>query len=85
MTEKILLSRYFKGEDIVAKEDQLELKPSSKGLAKLKDRMGVAGYSMFQPLVANKDDESRQRNRRVEIFVLAPDAAVAGWEPGGLQ
>ena len=49
------------------------------------DRMGVAGYSMYQPLVANKDDESRQRNRRVEIFVLAPDAAVAGWESGGLR
>ncbi len=44
-------------------------------------RMGVAGYSMHQPLVANKGDKSRQRNRRVEIFVLAPDAVVAGWDP----
>ncbi len=49
------------------------------------DRMGVAGYSMYQPLVPNKDEKSRQRNRRVEIFVLAPDAVVAGWDPGGLR
>jgi chemotaxis protein MotB len=45
-------------------------------------RMGSAGYSMFQPVVPNKDDKARQMNRRVEIFVLAPDAVVAGWEPG---
>ena len=44
-------------------------------------RMGAAGYSMYQPVVANKDASSRQKNRRVEIFVLAPDAAVAGWDP----
>lgn len=48
----------------------------------LKDnRMGVAGYGPHQPLVPNSDDKSRQRNRRVEIFVLAPNAAVAGWDP----
>jgi len=44
-------------------------------------RMGVAGYSMHQPLVPNKDDKSRGQNRRVEIYVLAPDAIVAGWDP----
>lgn len=44
-------------------------------------RMGAAGYSMHQPLVANSSDKSRQRNRRVEIYVLAPDAVVAGWDP----
>lgn len=44
-------------------------------------RMGAAGYSMHQPLVPNTNDKARQRNRRVEIFVLAPDAVVAGWDP----
>jgi chemotaxis protein MotB len=41
-------------------------------------RLGAAGYSMYQPVVANKDGRSRHLNRRVEIYVLAPDAAVAG-------
>lgn len=44
-------------------------------------RMGAAGYSMHQPVVPNKDARSRQQNRRVEIYVLAPDAKVAGWDP----
>ncbi|WP_166827763.1 OmpA family protein [Thalassoroseus pseudoceratinae] len=44
-------------------------------------RMGVAGYGKHQPLVANVDEDNRQVNRRVEIFVLAPDAVVAGWDP----
>ena len=43
-------------------------------------RMGVAGYSKFQPVSANIDDSARQQNRRVEIYILAPDAAVAGWD-----
>lgn len=45
------------------------------------ERMGAAGYSMFQPVVPNANDSARQKNRRVEIFVLAPDAVVAGWDP----
>lgn len=45
------------------------------------ERMGAAGYSMYQPVAANKDGKTRQKNRRVEIFVLAPDAAVASWDP----
>ena len=44
-------------------------------------RMGTAGYGEHQPLVPNTDDSSRAKNRRVEIFVLAPDAVVAGWDP----
>ena len=48
-------------------------------------RMGAAGYSMFQPTVANKDETSRRKNRRVEIFVLAPDAVVAGWDPNWVK
>jgi chemotaxis protein MotB len=50
------------------------------------DRMGVSGYSKFQPVAPNSDDKNRQKNRRVEIFVLAPDAVVAGWEkPGAVR
>ena len=46
------------------------------------NRMGAAGYSMHQPAIANTNDKARQQNRRVEIFVLAPDAIVAGWDAG---
>lgn len=52
-----------------------------KALAKFgisEPRMGLAGYSRHQPKVANTSDGARQQNRRVEIFILAPDAAVAG-------
>ncbi len=39
--------RYFKDENIVAKEDLLEMKPSSKGLEKLKDRLEVKDWEML--------------------------------------
>jgi chemotaxis protein MotB len=52
------------------------------GMAGLQDgRIGVAGYGPHQPVAANSGDDNRQLNRRVEIFVLAPDAVVAGWDP----
>ncbi len=44
-------------------------------------RMGAAGYSMHQPVAPNADDATRQRNRRVEIFILAPEANIAAWDP----
>lgn len=45
-------------------------------------RMSSAGYGEHQPLVPNSNDSNRGKNRRVEIFILAPDsAAVAGWDP----
>ena len=44
-------------------------------------RMGAAGYSMYQPVEPNKNNHARRHNRRVEIYVLAPDAVVAGWDP----
>ena len=40
-------------------------------------RMGVAGYGPQQPVADNSTDSARQRNRRVEIFVLAPNATLA--------
>jgi len=48
---------------------------SQQGLAE--HRMGIAGYSKYQPIAANSDDSSRQRNRRVEIYILAQDAKIA--------
>lgn len=45
-------------------------------------RMGAAGYSMYQPVVPNSDDKNRSLNRRVEIYVLAPDAVVARHDSG---
>ena len=44
-------------------------------------RMGAMGYSRFQPVADNVDDQARQQNRRVEIYVLAPEAAIASWDP----
>jgi chemotaxis protein MotB len=43
------------------------------------DRMGVAGFGQHQPLAANNTSESRQRNRRVEIYLLGSEAPVVGW------
>lgn len=45
------------------------------------NRMAIGGHSKYQPVVPNKNEAARKKNRRVEIFVLAPDAAVAGWDP----
>lgn len=50
-----------------------------------KERMGAAGYADNQPVVPNTDDKARSLNRRVEIFVLAPEAAIAGWDPIGSE
>ena len=45
-------------------------------------RMGALGYSKFQPMVENLDETTRQQNRRVEIYVLAPEAdTIASWDP----
>ncbi|MHB1035159.1 MAG: OmpA/MotB family protein [Pirellulales bacterium] len=43
------------------------------------DRMGVAGFGQYQPLLPNATPTDRQRNRRVEIFVMGPDAPIVGW------
>lgn len=42
-------------------------------------RMGVAGFGQYQPVSSNDREETRQLNRRVEIFVLGPETPVVGW------
>jgi chemotaxis protein MotB len=49
------------------------------------NRMGEAGYAEYQPRVARTSNEARRQNRRVEIFVLAPGASTAGWDPGTIR
>ncbi len=41
------------------------------------NRMGSAGYSMFQPVKPNANEGARSQNRRVEVYVLAPDSPIA--------
>ncbi len=47
------------------------------------DRMGVAGFGQFQPISPNDTADARQRNRRVEIFLLGPETPVVGWTDNG--
>jgi chemotaxis protein MotB len=42
-------------------------------------RMGVTGFGQFQPVSPNDSAQARQKNRRVEIFVLGPETPVVGW------
>jgi chemotaxis protein MotB len=44
-------------------------------------RMGIGGYSKHQPVVTNVSEPNRQKNRRVEIYVLAPEATIVGYDP----
>lgn len=41
------------------------------------ERLGIAGYSLYQPKQSNSSEPGRQQNRRVEIYVLAQEAALA--------
>jgi chemotaxis protein MotB len=42
-------------------------------------RIGVAGLGASQPIASNATPHERLKNRRVEIFVVSPDAPVVGW------
>jgi chemotaxis protein MotB len=42
-------------------------------------RMGVAGFGSHEPVASNLSSKERQKNRRVEIFVMAPETPVVGW------
>lgn len=45
-------------------------------------RMGVAGYNKYQPAAPNVDPSSKQKNRRVEVYVVASEAAIASADTG---
>ncbi|MCH2200805.1 MAG: OmpA family protein [Fuerstiella sp.] len=44
-------------------------------------RMAAMGYSRFQPLEASTDEGARQRNRRVELYLVPSGGQVAQWDP----
>lgn len=48
-----------------------------KGLPE--QRMAVAGFGPHQPIAPNATPKDRQKNRRVEIFVMNRDVPVVGW------
>jgi len=43
------------------------------------DRIGVSGFGDHEPIASNATAEDRRRNRRVEVFVLPPEAPIVGW------
>ena len=45
------------------------------------ERMAAMGYSKFQPLETTTDDAARQRNRRVELYLVPAGGQVAQWNP----
>jgi len=57
----------------------------SQGLSD--QRIGVAGFGAHTPVADNQSAVDRQKNRRVEIFVMPRDVPVVGWSesrPDGL-
>lgn len=43
------------------------------------ERIGEVGFGPHQPVAPNVSTADRRKNRRVEIFVMAPDVPVIGW------
>jgi flagellar motor protein MotB len=41
--------------------------------------MIVIGAGPHQPIAPNTSEENRRKNRRVELFVTAPEVPVIGW------
>lgn len=59
--------------------DAVILELARLGLAE--ERMAAMGYSRFQPLETATDDAARQRNRRVELYLVPADGQLARWDP----
>ena len=45
------------------------------------ERKAAMGYSKYQPLEVSTDDVARQRNRRVELYLVPSGGQVAQWDP----
>jgi len=43
------------------------------------ERVGIAGFGPDQPIAPNISEVNSRKNRRVEIFVMAPEVPVVGW------
>lgn len=43
------------------------------------EQLGIASLGRHQPISPNDTADDRQRNRRVEIFVMGPDTPIVGW------
>ena len=46
------------------------------------ERMAAMGYGRFQPLEASVEESARQRNRRVELYLVPAAGSLAQWDPG---
>ncbi len=71
---KILLSRYFRNENIITREDLLELKPSSKGLEKLKNRLDLKNWEMLY--VGDGHDDFLAAKRAKVFFAMIAQGLV---------
>lgn len=59
--------------------DQVIVELERMGVAP--ERMSAMGYSRFQPLEISTDETARQRNRRVELYVVPESANLTAWDP----
>lgn len=49
------------------------------------ERLGIVALADHQPVAPNTSPADRQKNRRAEIFVMAPEVPVVGWAPSDTQ
>ena len=45
------------------------------------ERIAAMGYSEFHPLESSVTESARQRNRRVELFVVPNNPSLTKWDP----